>query len=143
MKKIRNNLSHIINQLLGKKYELGKCDCFHIIYDYLQMNNIQLPDVFENLTIDNYQELYKKDPLEAKNVMIRFIESIAYDTNKPNFGDILLLEYKNYPIFLGIHAGNGNVLSCSPRFGVNVISRSYYKILRSFRWHKQFQLQQH
>jgi len=131
-------LSHLTSKILNKQYKLGEVDCFKVVYDYLKQLDYDIPTRFENVTIDDYAALYRSDVIEAKKLMLRFLQSYL-DEVEVKFafaGDILLMQFKTQTPFLAIDAGNGKILSASPQLGTNVISKQYYKTLRVFKCHK-------
>lgn len=128
------SLHELTTDFVGKQYILGQMDCFILIYQYLKKLNISLPNSFNGQTINSYPELYKKNKLEAKIVMIDFISSLLEEI-KPQFskaGDILLLKYRGNE-FLGINLGNGMIMTAVPEFGVTISSRSLYQSLKAWR----------
>jgi len=131
-------LSYLTAKILNQKYRLGEVDCFKVVYDYLKQLDPNIPTRFENVTIDEYADLYKRDSFEAKRLMLRFLESYLNEVDiKFVFaGDVLLMQFKTQTPFLAIDAGNGKILSASPQLGTNVISKQYYKTLRVFKCHK-------
>lgn len=138
------SLNLMTKNLIGRSYELGKTDCFSIIYEYLRNCKITMPVEFRGISLKNYSILYEQDKGKAKKIMIDFINSILSEISfhSASAGDLLLLQYKNEPAFLSICLGHGKVLAVSPEFGVNIISRSFYTSIKGWKvCRKQFQLQ--
>jgi hypothetical protein len=128
-------LSTISRQFIGKKYDLGKCDCFSIVRDYLQMKGTELPDKYEGYDIFNdYADLWEKNPNKAKDLMMQFF--VEYTDQIPAFkmkaGDILHLKLGDGH-FCGIHGGHGHVIGASPDRGVTMFKIVDYEILGVYR----------
>ena len=128
----------LTSKLLEGKYELGVLDCFMVIYKYLKEVMPDLPTSFDNISIDQYGELFLSDKKKAKELMIRAVENYLEEVlpNQTVAGDILLAQYKGQLPFLAIDAGNGNLMAASPGAGVSVVSKKYYHVMRAFKCHK-------
>lgn len=125
-------------EYIGKKYELGETDCFAIVFKYLKALNPSLPTEFGDISWTSYPTLFKLDKDEAYKKMLHFVEKFfpEKDVSLSLPGDILLVQLRDSDPFLSINVGNGNLLASCPSLGVNIVSRSYYKILRCFLCHK-------
>ena len=131
----------ITGRLVGRAYALGGCatgcDCFSLVYLYLQELSLELPDEFEGLTLETYAARFEQDPDGAKEVMVRFISSLLPEL-EPRFafaGDLLLLRLRGEEDgrFLGIHGGGTNVICATREDGVAVYPLQGYKILRAWK----------
>ena len=97
------SLAAIIGRLVGIPYVLGGAasgrglDCFSSIYRYLAELGQDLPDEFKGLTLETYAGLFVEDPLQAKEIMVEFIDSVAdpIDLSEAFAGDIHLLRRKD------------------------------------------------
>lgn len=132
-------LSTISKQIIGKDYELGKCDCFSIVRDYLLQKGVPLPKTYKGIDIiSGYAELWEKNPDEAKDLMIKgfaqYLEEIP--VYKMKAGDILHLQYGDKH-FCGIHGGHGHVIGASPDYGVALFKIADYEVMGVYRWHSQ------
>jgi hypothetical protein len=130
-------LSTISRQFIGKKYDLGRCDCFSIVRDYLRQKGAQLPEEYKGIDVTTgYATLWEQEPDRAKDLMVEFFAE--YTTRIPAFkmkaGDILHLQYGNKH-FCGIHGGNGHVIGASPEYGVSLFRIAEYTILGVYRCH--------
>ena len=127
-------IAELIENFIGKKYEIGKTDCFHVVYDYLA-SKMEIPKEFKGQTLDSYKNLYNKSPEKAINLMIDFLKSYLQEIEFiiASQGDIVLLNYNYQQTFLGIIVGNANVLLITISDGVQIIPLRHYKILRVFR----------
>ncbi len=134
-KSISLSFAEITLQLLNKDYNLGKNDCFMVVYGYLKFRNPKLPISHKGLSIDNYAQAYEEDPEKTKSIMFEAVSQYLKEI-KPNFsvaGDILWMKYKSEPAFFAIDAGNGKAIASAPKFGVVHIPKQKYSILRAFR----------
>jgi hypothetical protein len=131
------NLLKFSQHRVGQRYTSGQIDCFHLVYDFLTESGAVLPSTFRGISLDDYFDFFKKDPLRAQMTMIDFFEEYLdeIETKSRVTGDILILSYEQ-AIFVGIDAGNGKVLTVAVELGVNVSPLTPYKIERAFRWHK-------
>lgn len=134
-------LLNFTKKYIGKKYELGETDCFAIVFKYLKKLNPSLPDQFDGTSWITYPILYKLEREEAYKKMIRFIEEffVEKDVSEALPGDVLLAQLRSEPKFLCVDAGNGTLLASCPKLGVNIVPKSYYKILRCFSCHRRYQ----
>jgi len=118
----------------GKKYGLGRIDCFKMIYEYMK-TSMDVPTTFRGLTAENYVDLYNQDPEKAIEEMIAFFESTLTEKKPYQFltGDVLILEYeKEHAIFPGIFLSNINVIVVTIKDGVRLAPLNAYKIRRCF-----------
>ncbi len=127
------NLRQYTNKYIGKNYKLGEIDCFSIVYQYLKDKNFKVPDSFNNVSFENYSNLYLRNKKEAKNLMISFFNLLLLEIKigEIKAGDILLLSLHGDE-FPAISVGNGMILSASPKLGVNLISRNYFKTIKAW-----------
>lgn len=128
-------LSTLSKQYIGKEYDLGHCDCFSLVRNYLSDQGVTLPAEYSGIDIvTGYAKLWKLEPEKAKELMVNFF---AEFTDKiPSFrmkaGDILHLALGTGH-FCGIHAGNGHVMGASPEYGVTLFKISNYQVLGVYR----------
>lgn len=108
-----------------------------LILLYLEKYGFKIPDSFQNLTKDNYADYYKKNPINAKKIMIAFMDKYLMPVNINLIipGDIGLMEYykNNYPEFLSIISGNAKIICSEPNKGVLVTSIKEYNIKKAWR----------
>ena len=129
-----------LKDLVGKPYVLGGhsveegLDCFGFVYCYLERMGIELPTEFEGVSIDKYHEFYLRDPEGAKEVMVRFVDSVLERGDEKSMiaGDVLLLETRGRT-FLGVYGGNSNVLVAAENYGVVSAPVDLFKIKRVWR----------
>lgn len=119
----------------GRKYDLGNVDCFKMVYDYVS-SELDLPEVFDDLTLETYVDLYEDNPAEAVDKMILFFESTLIETEPYKFltGDVLILEYeKQNLIFPAVFIANTNVIIVTAEKGICIGPLDAYKIRRCFK----------
>jgi len=129
----------ISQQLVGKKYSLGECDCFRVVLMFFDIVGVGYPKEFKGVTVSNYKDLFLSDPISAKELMIDFLDSFI-ESIRPAYyisGDILLLQREGFLPFLAIAAGNGTIISASEQFGVGTTPIKFYKTKRAWRCLKQ------
>jgi len=133
MKKQTPKLSRFTKQIVNRKYDLGQCDCFSLILDYLKFQQVDYPDSFKEVTRETYPDLFKSDPDQAKSLMVEFINELL-DEKKRAFrspGDVLLIRLKNSDsLSLAIDGGNSTAVCVSQELGVMVASIEFYDVLR-------------
>lgn len=125
--------------LLDKNYELGRNDCFMLIFNYLKAKDSNIPTEHEGISVEGYKILFEQDPVKAKKIMLDAIVQYLKEI-KPRqaiAGDVLLLRLEGHPEFLGIDAGNGNTMVSAPRVGVTVVPKRHYEVMRAFRCQQQ------
>lgn len=127
------SLAEATKDLVNKTYELGKIDCIHMVYNYLN-TMIKMPTEYNGLTLENYKDFFKLDPDAAREAMVEFLSNILDEIKIIEMlpGDIVVLTYCFSPIFLGIVLANGMVLICSSE-GIVSAPLGHYKIERIFR----------
>ena len=127
-------IADLTKNYIDKKYELGKVDCFRLIYDYLE-DKIELPKEFNGLTLETYGGLFKENPEKAGLLMVAFLETYLNEIalSEITSGDIVVLNYNCGRIFLGIVVANAKVLLVTIEKGVTVLPLKYYQIKRAFR----------
>jgi hypothetical protein len=130
-----------VSQLVNRPYELGKVDCFRSIWDYLKTIGVEAPDSFEGMTIEEYPEFFKSSPVEAKAMVVRYLDTILprCEPNMTLAGDLLLIEVKDHPPFLAINGGNGCILTASERFGFKAYRGFAYTRIGGWSCQQQFQ----
>jgi len=135
------NLAKLTAKIVGKKYELGKVDCFKFVIDYLNDAGADMPHAFEDVTMDTYAELFLKDPSKAKRIMLRYMQKHTeeIDVVKSFAGDILLVRIRKEKAFptLAINGGNGIILIANEKQGILSAHKKHFKVLGAFRCHKQ------
>lgn len=134
------NFVKISQQLVGKKYALGTVDCFSLILMYFDLVGFEYPDEFNGHTKESYKDLYLEEPDAAKELMVEFIDSVCetIEPHKAKSGDILLLQVEDIIPALGIKGGNSTVIVATEEFGVRVFPTRAFKLLRGWRWHRQY-----
>jgi len=110
-----------VARIIGKPYALGGTDCFSVVLEYMELLGVTVPGEFEGLPRDTYRELYERDPGEARDVMVRFVDAHLV-RKKPHLafaGDVMLLSSgaKAAP-FLAINAGNATAVTAFAEHGV-------------------------
>ena len=128
-------LVNLTKDFIRQKFELGKMDCFRLVYDYLK-KQMPLPEEFKGVTLDTYENLFNEKPEAARGLMVDFLKEYLNEI-KPyevTAGDIVVLNYNYSPFFLGIAVGNASVLLATESKGVDTFPLRYYKIVRAFRW---------
>ena len=85
-----------------------------------------LPEKYRGITINNYAEVFQKDPKAAKRYMFSFINKIScsLDKNFMRAGDLLIIAGRNNDICTAIYIGAGNILTCDVRAGVIVAPKN-------------------
>ena len=130
------NFLNISKKFVGQPYELGKCDCFTMVMDYLRLYGLKIAknETFNGVSIENYADLYRNntgtidhaaDWLATKCKEVKPHESLC--------GDILFLE-ENGNKFLGIDGGNGKIIAPVIGDAVEVLKSENCKRLRVFRY---------
>lgn len=129
------NFVTITQRIVGRGYELGKCDCLAVVLEYLVDQNVIVPIEFAGITKEDYPEFFRSNPEAAKRLMVNFIDSFLIGINPVSafVGDILLLEIPGYTKFLAICAGNGQGISATEKYGVGVFNLKHYKIVRAWK----------
>jgi len=135
-------LTQLTTQLVGQPYALsdpGGLDCFSVIMNYLRLRGVNVPDEFKGRSTQDYRDLFLSDPDEAKRLMIEFVSEFMTEI-RPTFafaGDVLLAHTKGddapSQYFLGIHGGNGCLISATEQKGVVPIPIRAVDISRAFR----------
>lgn len=133
-------LAELTREYIARPYALGDrtgLDCFSLIYDYMIRVGNDLPMEWRGLTLDNYAELFKQDPAEAKRVMVEFVDEHCREI-KPGMafaGDLLLLQLRDSDAlpFLAIHGGQSMAIASAEDFGVRPWNLGHYIIRRAWR----------
>lgn len=99
---------------------------------------LQFPNTYENLTLENYNDLYEVGSEAAHKKLIEFAETVGVGVapNKRVAGDFLILKDKAGYIYPGICAGNGQVTCCLEHIGIktfNVSGKAEILIARRLR----------
>jgi len=132
------NFSVWSNSVIGKPFELGKVDCFRLVFDYLQECGLRLPEEYKGLAMPDYAHAY----LQNREGLIQ--KAIAYmseylkelEIHQAFTGDILVVKlrwFEALPISFGIDGGNGIIISVTEKMGVIPIEKKLYNIMRVFR----------
>ena len=128
------SLVQITQEIVGQPYELGSCDCFQMIYDYIRRFTF-LPEQWHGL-LENYVQVYENDPHRAKDLIEQFLDEYLQSISEAYAfaGDILMLEHPDHLPFPAIHAGNRHFIAAVPLRGVAVLPLVNFKIKRAWRW---------
>ena len=104
-------IADYIKDIIGKPYKLGRMDCLQLVYGYLEQY-MDMPKDFQDITLNNYQDLYNADHKAAFDLLIKFLESILIEVgiNEVKTGDIAIVNYKFRGPFPVIVAGNGKAV---------------------------------
>ena len=145
-KRAKINLLKISQALVGSPYCLGSwdrkkgLDCFSLVGSYLKMRGVTLDREMEGVKIDDYKELFLREPEKAKALMVLYIEKHMDELpiSKRLAGDVLLLSLANQGTFLAIDGGNGNIVAASEENGVSVTPLNHYSIEKAFRCRKHY-----
>ena len=94
----------------------------------------------DGINFDNYMKLWQESPSRAKELMIKFAESIADEVSlgQRRTGDLVLLtvasNYKDscYFPFVGLQVGN-KIISATKEFGARAYKLNYFNTHRVFR----------
>lgn len=131
------SLFDVTSKIVGRKYELGKCDCFKVIADYV---GIPSTETYQGLSFENYADEFLKDPTVIEKAVQYLSERLTEIPHQLSVaGDILYMQYEDRTPSFAIDAGNGKAVIVSEQRGVHTISKSHYKILRAYQCHKQSQ----
>jgi hypothetical protein len=138
----RIKIFQLSSQVVGKPYKAGGqglngMDCFTLILDYLRKLGENIPsDIkYKGYTLESYYSAYEKNP-DVLDVGIEFIASKTQkiSTSKIIAGDILVITNKDGVKSTVIDGGNGNIIAATKRFGVTILNRSHFEVIRAFRW---------
>lgn len=128
------NVCDYARDMQGTEFQIGKFDCFQMVLKFLDRFTT-MPRKFEGFTTNTYYLLYKKSPIRAIELMIRYFETFLdeIDWHDMHTGDIAVLSYNFSPYFAGIIMGNGKVLVVDQNHGMVSAFLGFYKIERMFR----------
>ena len=131
---MRKNLAEFSKPMVGEPFEIGKNDCFHMIYRYLEFFGAEIPPEMKGLS-ESIGETYRLNRRIAHDAMCEcFIDNFEeIEIQDMQAGDIALLSYHGSLIFTGIVLNNGNCLICSEQKGVATVPLRFYKIERILR----------
>ena len=130
-----HSVLEISQRIVGKPYELGKCDCITMIIDYLRLLGVKISqnESFEEVNLKNYADLYRKNSgtiEKAADWLATKCKEIKPHESLP--GDILFLE-GNKTKFFGIDGGNGKIIAPIVGDTVSVLRSGDCTRLRVFR----------
>jgi len=121
----------------NKSFQLGQVDCFRMIYDYMSYN-MNVPEEYEGLTLENYSIMYKENPDQAIQLMLKFCNTYLIKKKDYEFiaGDILIIEEeKTHIVSPAILLANTNILIVTKN-GVTIAPLEAYKIRGCYTCHK-------
>ncbi|WP_041281518.1 DUF6950 family protein [Desulfocurvibacter africanus] len=137
-----SSFARLTSELLGREYELGRWDCFALVLHWLELRGVQVPEQFEGVGRDDYAELFRRAPEEAKALMGRFFDTILEpcDPRHVQPGDILLVRplFSEAPAFTVVYAGNGQALSAVEGIGTNKFTLTRYEPVRGWQCPRQY-----
>ena len=123
------SLNVLTKNMIGTPYglmELGAYDCASLIFEYLSRLGLLNKEVeqFEGINTSNYATLYKEDPQKAGETLLRFMKtkSSMKQNTTPRPGDVIAIQPKDEPLFLGISAGGKKFIAANSKYGVVVHS---------------------
>jgi hypothetical protein len=84
-------LAEITARYVGKPFR--EYTCMGLLYSLYTNLGIDVPDHFENLTLDNYMDQFKKDPYGTQITLMRMIRSLGQRSKAPlpHLGDLLIV----------------------------------------------------
>jgi cell wall-associated NlpC family hydrolase len=135
-------LAEIVGDYIGAPYKLGGSsydegfDCLRLVLKFGEDNiGVKIPDSYGGVTLDTYPELWEKDPVKAKILMLGLFEEIAekIPPYKAFVTDILLLRDQEGDN-VGIHVGQGLVLSVFTNIGVQLANINGFEVRGAYRW---------
>jgi len=136
-------LVDVTNKYIGAPYKLGGkskregFDCFGLsLYFARDELGVEFPqETYEGYTLDSYPEIWENDPSKAKRFMIGVFNLLAkrIPAEKAFVTDLLLME-RGEDEYVGIHAGNGLVLTSFTNLGVQLANLNGFKVKGAYRW---------
>lgn len=138
-------LGKVTGKYIGAPYKLGGrnraegFDCLSLMLALCKNFKVRIPSEFEGVTPENYVDLWNEDQEKAKEIFIRFVESLGEQipVYSAMAGDFLILKpKKGNDAFVGVHAGQDMVLSAWTDIGVKPINMRMIKIEKAIRWSK-------
>lgn len=96
--------------------------CMGLLYSIYTDLGVNVPDTFEDLTLDNYMEAFKADPRGTQIRMLRFARSLGRLSSavNPHLADLLVVTQKGRILFPAIYAGRGQAITSFLRGGVSM-----------------------
>lgn len=125
MKKLADITAKYIDQSFHKYTCMG---FLHAIYTDF---GIDVPDSFEDLSLDNYMYAYRRDPRNIQIKMLKLIRSLGKpsSTITPSIGDLLVVAQNTCRanvippgLFPAIYTGKGQALTSFRRTGVSMFA---------------------
>jgi hypothetical protein len=128
------SLVRITQEIVGREYQLGSCDCFRVVYDYIR-RYVDLPEEWHGLTLEDYAQVYESDPHRAKKFIEQFLAEHLQSIPRMKVfaGDILMLDHPEHPPFPAIHAGNRHFIGAEPSRGIAVLPLTNFTIRGAWR----------
>jgi len=67
--------------------------CMGFLYSFYRELNVAVPNIFEDLTLDNYMDHYRKNPRETQIRMLKLIRSLGRPSKAtlPHLGDLMVI----------------------------------------------------
>ena len=67
--------------------------CMGFLYSFYRELNVAVPNTFEDLTLDNYMDHYRKNPREIQIRMLKLIRSLGSPSKAtlPHLGDLMVV----------------------------------------------------
>ena len=132
----------ITRKYIGTPYKLGGksvsegLDCISLILAIGEDLGYDLPYEFGGYNRDTYPQLYTKEPLKAKKLMVDFLKSICNEINprllRPR--DLVLLSNPaTGNVVIGMYSGSNLVLT-APESGIDLFNLDLYSIKGVFRY---------
>ena len=117
----------ITARYIDRPFERHTCmGVLHAIYSDL---GVDVPDSWEELTLENYMDAYRRDPRGTQIRMLRLVRSLGRPASaqNPGLGDLLVVaQNPNKPgvvapgFFPAIYTGRGQAITSFLRHGVSV-----------------------
>ena len=119
---MKSNIADAVKGVLGKSFEMGKCDCFTTVFINVleKTGRMSVPDEWRGYTKENYAQLWERDPGKARRDYMEFIQinSHSIDVKFIKVADLLLIDSGNGGVTVGLYMGSLTILLPTENHGI-------------------------
>jgi len=119
---------------IGKSY--NQFPCLVLITSFYNDLDINFPQEFEGVTLDNYLEYLKNDKEKLFEILFKFMDTLGTESNinKLNTYDFLAIEDMHKNVYIGIYLRDKMFLTSAVNKGVRVsFIGKYNKVIKARR----------
>lgn len=123
------NLAELTSKYVGKSYT--EYPCMVLIYSFYKDLDINIPNNFEDVNLDNYIDLWESDRENTFHKLLKFVNNIGKEIciTKLKKYDFLIISDKNNNIYVGIYLYNNMFITSNVQVGVKISHLGKYNTI--------------